>query len=265
MKRPMKNHKLRDTPSRRFPGLILSQPHLNACSCVARESVVSRVQIKLAICCEFSAMHPLPDSDSHKIRHMHGHMTSENDAEYIGKETRSLVKQLELSVSTNRSQGHPFEIHVTGIQPGGEVDRFLTHVWKGKGKVEQNPWGLVIHKEPLLDLFPPSSLIFLSPDAPDPLPMDEPLQSFIYCIGGLIDRSVQKGVTLGWANARQVKAYRLPVQEAKSRGLEMGAGTSRSPVLNVSDVVSALAIYQEKLDWVTALDISIPKRKRKAT
>jgi Trm5-related predicted tRNA methylase len=49
----------------------------------------------------------------------------------------------------------------------------------------------------------------LSPDAPEPLSQLD--SSTVYCIGGIVDRTVCKGITLGWASEQGVAVKRLPV------------------------------------------------------
>jgi tRNA (guanine9-N1)-methyltransferase len=113
-------------------------------------------------------------------------------------------------------------------------------------------------------LFSGASLVVLSPDAPEPLegPLDE---NAIYVVGGIIDRSVIKGLTLGWAAAAGARAARLPVRE-HSAALGLGfSGASTAPVLSVSDVVAALvSAHASGGDWGAALAAALPARFRRA-
>ncbi|KAG1658752.1 hypothetical protein FOA52_000865 [Chlamydomonas sp. UWO 241] len=174
---------------------------------------------------------------------------------HIRKEVRSLVKQIEMSVGANRRAAAPFDLHVTSWEPGSDVDVFGAGVHCGS-------WDVTRHAAALPELFPLDQVVMLSPDAPEPLSVLEPGK--VYCIGGIVDRSVCKGVTAGWAAERGVTARRLPVQE-HADALGMGRGTTRSPVLNVSDVVVALLEFAATGDWAHALRAAIPGRKLRAT
>lgn len=46
-----------------------------------------------------------------------------------------------------------------------------------------------------LDSYPASALVMLSPDAKQPLEALDPAK--VYCVGGLVDRSPRKGITIG--------------------------------------------------------------------
>lgn len=52
---------------------------------------------------------------------------------------------------------------------------------------------------------------------------------------------------------------RLPIQE---HGADLGLGGSHRLVLNINDVVAALVTYNSTGDWVRALNVAIPERKR---
>lgn len=174
----------------------------------------------------------------------------------IPKETRSLVKQVELSMVANRSAGSPCELHVTSWLPGGDFDHFSEYLNGGA-------WPIVKHQGELHECFPLDQVIMLSPDASEPLTHVE--NSKVYAIGGIVDRSVRKGITMGWSSRSGVVARRLPVQENK-KDLGMEEGTSKSPVLNVSDVVQALVkVTINGGDWAEALRVAIPIRKKQAT
>ena len=106
-------------------------------------------------------------------------------------------------------------------------------------------------------------VVVLSPDAPEALagPLDP---SLTYVIGGIVDRSVVKGLSLGFADAAGLRAARLPVREAAAAlGLDF-PGARKTPVLAVSDVVAALAVaHRTGGDWAAALEAALPARARR--
>ncbi|GAX80719.1 hypothetical protein CEUSTIGMA_g8154.t1 [Chlamydomonas eustigma] len=178
------------------------------------------------------------------------------DHRIIHKEVRSLVKQIELSMAANRQANSPFTLHATSWVPGSDMDVYGQYI-------NIQTWPVTLHQEPVLEVFKRQyHVVMLSPDALDPLTHLD--SSTVYCIGGIVDRTVCKGITLGWAREQGVEVKRLPILE-HAVALGMEAGTNRSPVLNVSDAAAALVHFHSSGDWVTSLSKVIPQRKKKAS
>jgi len=163
------------------------------------------------------------------------------------------VKQIESCMAENRRSGSPFEVHVTSWCPGSEEDEMAA----GMGS---RAWPVHWHTQPVLEVFPRDQVVMLSPDAGEPLLHLEP--HLVYCIGGIVDRTVRKGVTRDWASGSGVRAVRLPVEEHAAE-LGLVKGVCKCPILNISDVMVALLEYHTSGDWVGALDKAIPQRKRR--
>jgi len=122
-------------------------------------------------------------------------------------------------------------------------------------------WPISTHNQRLLEILNPNDLILLSPDAEAPLTSLDP--SKVYVVGGIVDKTVQKGMTAGFAARHGLSVYRLPVKEhAEQLGLCF-PGASTRPVLSVTDVVTALIEYNRTNDWVLALNAALPSRKRR--
>ncbi|KAL6764345.1 hypothetical protein V8C86DRAFT_2474297 [Haematococcus lacustris] len=135
------------------------------------------------------------------------------------------------------------------------------------GKVMGAPgWPVLRHECPVAQAFPGKQLVIMSPDAEAALlpKGGEPLNpQAVYVVGGIVDRTVRKGLTLEYAAAAGLTAVRLPVLEYAAE-LGLGKGTTKRPVLNVNDVVVALLEYHRTGgDWVAALDKALPARKKK--
>ena len=94
----------------------------------------------------------------------------------------------------------------------------------------------------------------LSPPFPPPL---HPLTLQVYVIGGLVDRTVQKGATLALAQRCGARAVRLPIVETLG-GLPTGRG-----VLNINDVFEALLAVHAGQCWAAALEAAVPQRLRR--
>lgn len=158
--------------------------------------------------------------------------------------------QVLLLVSCCRSS-QPVALTVTSFT--GHLETFATHIGAHSWKINK-------HKQHLLDLYPAEDIIVLSPDADEPLLALDPNKSYV--IGGIVDRSVCKGLTSSFGSRHGFRTVRLPVAEfAEQLGLGY-AGASTRPVLNVSDVVVALIEYQRTGDWVHALQQAVPARKQ---
>jgi len=95
----------------------------------------------------------------------------------------------------------------------------------------------------------------LSPDATDVL--QEVKEDEIYVIGGIVDRSVQKGLTYQRASERQVRVVRLPIQEYV---LNRKKG---SHILNVEHVIRILMRMLNENDWAKVLNEVLPNRKKR--
>lgn len=80
----------------------------------------------------------------------------------------------------------------------------------------------------------------------------------MYVIGGLVDRTVRKGASLGLAQRCGARAVRLPIAEH----LGTAALGSSKGVLNVNDVFNALLAVHAGDSWHVALDAAIPRRFR---
>ena len=56
-----------------------------------------------------------------------------------------------------------------------------------------------------------SNIIMLSPDASQTI--EDINKDFVYIIGGLVDRTRKKAISLNRANEKQIPAMRLPIEE----------------------------------------------------
>ncbi|KAL6750918.1 hypothetical protein V8C86DRAFT_2795832 [Haematococcus lacustris] len=168
-----------------------------------------------------------------------------------GQETTSLAKQVEWAMAFNRRSERPVSLHTTSWQ--GPVAA-------AAARINSHTWDVTCHTQPLLQVFTPEQVVMLSPDAEHPLVGLQPGR--VYVIGGIVDRTIHKQLTADYAKAHGLELRRLPVAELAGR-LGMDApGVNRCPVLNVSDVANALIEHHRCGDWVAALDLCIPRRKR---
>ena len=123
-------------------------------------------------------------------------------AHMSAREHNSLQRQLSRCWGANRRAAAPVSLHLAGLAqcpaaclpPGGDHLRWKVH--RLDERVEER--------------FPPASLTFLTPDAPDVLGALDPAR--VYVIGGLVDRSVQKAASLARARGLGAATARLPLE-----------------------------------------------------
>eukprot|EP00908_Phaeocystis_cordata_P002694 Transcript_12938.p2 GENE.Transcript_12938~~Transcript_12938.p2 ORF type:complete len:163 (+),score=44.46 Transcript_12938:629-1117(+) len=121
------------------------------------------------------------------------------------------------------------------------------------GRVRALGWAVGAHDLRVTAHFAPSSIVYLSPDAPEPL-RGAPEKGKVYVVGGLVDRSVRRGASLQRAAELGVATARLPLQEHP--GLR---SKSRLP-LTLNAVVEILIHAQQDGDWAAAAAAALPGR-----
>lgn len=111
--------------------------------------------------------------------------------------------------------------------------------------VDRNPLGV-------FTVFESAEIIYLSPDAEEPL--DQVLETNVYVVGGIVDRNLSKGLTLGAAEGARARAVRLPFDEYLP---EIPRGDR---VLTVCACVGVLMGIRAGEGWRDALQKSVPRR-----
>lgn len=164
------------------------------------------------------------------------------------KEIRSLVRQLQYCLAANRRAVYPARLVFTGFK--GAVKQFAEDSmgaasWKAQLCEETVAEALSVdaaeYKRPI---------IVLSPDAEEALSTVD--EDTVYVVGGLVDRTVKKGITTKLAADHGWIARRLPLQEH----------FGHSAVLNVNDVVAILLLVHGGSEWEDALMTAIPQRRQ---
>ena len=87
-----------------------------------------------------------------------------------------------------------------------------------------------------------------------------------YVIGGLVDETVQKKVTIGKCKELQIKAYSLPIEKYMSRREPITDKDSMkifnfSQVLAINHVFDIMGNFFINKSWPEALKCGVPKRK----
>jgi hypothetical protein len=170
------------------------------------------------------------------------------------KEQASLAKQLPLCWAAVKRAAAPVSLHLAGL--GSCPSSCLT-----KGGAEIPSWKVHRIDDDVVEAFDPSHIIFLSPDAAEPLP-DGPLDPLaIYVIGGLVDTSVRSRVSLGKAaTVVGARARRLPIAE------HLPSATNPRLALTLTSVLQILLAVNEGYSWCEALQRGVaPRHQRPAS
>jgi tRNA (guanine9-N1)-methyltransferase len=105
------------------------------------------------------------------------------------------------------------------------------------------------------DIFEPSSVVYLSPDAQETL--EDVTKDKVYVIGGLVDDSVKKNSSLKFAQTNGIKSAKLPIVEHCDRSLN---GGTFKQILTINQVFEILVLKGQGLDWPSALSKALPPR-----
>jgi tRNA (guanine9-N1)-methyltransferase len=171
-------------------------------------------------------------------------------AQQIGRcyaTNKALDKPVHLTLC-NLSEQSPFFAELTRVNSG-----FENYIVKRTGeRVEE------LNADRLADL------VYLSPDASEYL--EEVNASRVYVIGGLVDETVNKKVTLGKCADLKIKTYALPIEKYLKRRPGNDSTTSLysyNKILAINQVFDVLAgVFDKKQgDWPRVLDANVPKRK----
>ncbi|XP_067320068.1 tRNA methyltransferase 10 homolog B isoform X2 [Anolis sagrei] len=107
--------------------------------------------------------------------------------------------------------------------------------------------------ESYLDLFPSETIVYLTPDAENALEEVDPHK--VYILGGLVDESIQKSLTLHKAQREHLQTVRLPIQEYMVKNTN--AKNYHSTTLAVNQVFDALLCFYATKSWEEALRVAV--------
>ena len=157
-------------------------------------------------------------------------------------EQRSLKSQVVHAYGDNTRRAAPLNLILTSV--AGPTEAMLR---TQSGFPES--WSVTVHARHFAEVLPAEAIVVLSPDASDVLTTLD--RDTYYIIGGLVDRTLQVGRSLGRAQARQLATARLPLAEHVT--------LARSNRLPINHVASILADVAATGDWAAAFLRHIPK------
>ncbi|NXS55912.1 TM10B methyltransferase, partial [Brachypteracias leptosomus] len=112
-------------------------------------------------------------------------------------------------------------------------------------------------QESYLDLFPLDAIVYLTPDSENVLEDVDP--SKVYVLGGLVDESIHKKLTLRRAREQSLQTARLPIREFMVKSTN--TKNYHSETLAVNQVFDVLSTYYETRSWPAALKAGVSSGK----
>ncbi|XP_051285291.1 tRNA methyltransferase 10 homolog B isoform X2 [Dicentrarchus labrax] len=106
------------------------------------------------------------------------------------KEVSRLAGQLRRLYGSNKKATRPFHLFLTDLREDSRLYRECIRMNDGFLNYTMD-----ITEESCLDLFPPEAVVYLTPDAEEALETVD--ADKVYILGGLVDESIQKVVTIG--------------------------------------------------------------------
>ncbi|NXU50824.1 TM10B methyltransferase, partial [Turnix velox] len=110
--------------------------------------------------------------------------------------------------------------------------------------------------ESFLDLFPLDAIVYLTPDSENGKYIDP---SKVYVLGGLVDETIHKKLTLQRAQEQSLKTARLPIREYMVKAVN--AKNYHSETLAINQVFDVLSTYYETRSWPAALQAGVSSGK----
>ncbi|XP_049923170.1 tRNA methyltransferase 10 homolog B [Epinephelus moara] len=168
------------------------------------------------------------------------------------KEISRLAGQLRRLYGANKKATRPFHLLLTDLREDSRLYRECLRMNEGFLNYMMD-----ITEESCLDLFPPETVIYLTPDA------EEALQTVdadkVYVLGGLVDESIQKKLSFSRATELRVHTARLPIDEYMVK--KDNAKNFHSKILAVNQVFDILLTFCNTGSWTEALQMWFPRGK----
>ncbi|NXD87807.1 TM10B methyltransferase, partial [Halcyon senegalensis] len=111
-------------------------------------------------------------------------------------------------------------------------------------------------QESYLDLFPLDAIVYLTPDSENGKYIDP---NKVYVLGGLVDESIHKKLTLRRAQEQSLQTARLPIREYMVKSVS--TKNYHSETLAINQVFDILITYYETRSWPAALKAGVSSGK----
>lgn len=159
------------------------------------------------------------------------------------KEISRLAGQLRRLYGSNKKATRPFHLFLTDLREDSRLYREC--VRKNDGFLS---YTIDITEESFLDLFTSETIIYLTPDAEQALSSID--SDKVYVLGGLVDESIQKKLSLSRASELSVLTARLPIDEYMTK--KNNPKNFHSKILAINQVFDILLTFCDTGSWTEA-------------
>ncbi|XP_056369264.1 tRNA methyltransferase 10 homolog B [Oenanthe melanoleuca] len=168
------------------------------------------------------------------------------------KESGRLASQIRRLYGANRRAARPFWLCLTEFAAG-------TPIYEQCFRMNDGFAGYLMDTTPesYLDLFPLETIVYLTPDSENVLEDIDPDK--VYVLGGLVDESIHKQLTLRRAREQRLQTARLPIREYMVRA--PNARNYHCETLAINQVFDVLCTYYETRSWPAALRAGVSSGK----
>ncbi|XP_050030696.1 mitochondrial ribonuclease P protein 1 homolog [Dermacentor andersoni] len=171
------------------------------------------------------------------------------EQEMSNRELINAADQLQEVFAANRLSPDPFNLVFCGLK--GE--QYKHHVYKAIPHLGKPSCLITVTENSYLDLYPKEKLVYLTPDARQPLRYSD---DAIYIVGAMVDLGTQMPYSVARAKRQGISFARLPLDEY----LQWGQSSSKTLALN--HITRILLDMKATKDWNEAFK-AIPSRKLK--
>ncbi|XP_053910157.1 tRNA methyltransferase 10 homolog B [Cuculus canorus] len=168
------------------------------------------------------------------------------------KETSRLASQIRRLYGANRRAEKPFWLCLTEFTEGSLIYQECVRMNDGFSNylMDTTPGSY-------LDLFPLDAIVYLTPDSENVLEDIDPNK--VYILGGLVDESIHKKLTLQRAQEQSLQTARLPIREYMVKAVN--TKNYHSETLAINQVFEVLLTYYETRSWPAALKAGVSSGK----
>uniref|UniRef100_A0A663FG76 tRNA methyltransferase 10 homolog B n=1 Tax=Aquila chrysaetos chrysaetos TaxID=223781 RepID=A0A663FG76_AQUCH len=168
------------------------------------------------------------------------------------KETSRLASQIRRLYGANRRAEKPFWLCLTEFVVGSLIYEECFRMNDGFSNYLMDTT-----EESYLDLFPLDAIVYLTPDSENVLEDIDPNK--VYVLGGLVDESIHKKLTLQRAREQSLQTARLPIREYMVK--TVNTKNYHSETLAINQVFDVLSTYYETRSWPAALKAGVSSGK----
>ncbi|KAM6186942.1 tRNA methyltransferase 10 homolog B [Sarcoramphus papa] len=168
------------------------------------------------------------------------------------KETSRLASQIRRLYGANRRAEKPFWLCLTEFVVGSLIYEECFRMNDGFSNYLMDTT-----QESYLDLFPLDAIVYLTPDSENVLEDIDPNK--VYVLGGLVDESIHKKLTLQRAQEQSLQTARLPIREYMVK--TVNTKNYHSETLAINQVFDVLSTYYETRSWPAALKAGVSSGK----